>query len=100
MTHPGVGPVTALATDVFLGDPARFADGKALANHVITTSSVVVDRSSRKAVKPLRGCLKRAMVRIVTGPMIKLPASLTKRSSNNSSWSMVTREMFGGLTPR
>jgi transposase len=26
MTHPGVGPVTALATEVFLGDPARFAD--------------------------------------------------------------------------
>src|SRR6266436_2851104 len=24
MTHPEVGPVTALATDVFLGDPARF----------------------------------------------------------------------------
>lgn len=33
-THPGVGPVTALATDVFLGDPARFADGKALASYV------------------------------------------------------------------
>jgi len=30
MTHPGVGPVTALATEVFLGDPRRFADGKAL----------------------------------------------------------------------
>jgi len=30
MTHPGVGPVTALATDVFLGDPKRFVDGKAL----------------------------------------------------------------------
>ena len=34
MTHPGVGPVTALATDVFLGDPSRFADGKALASYV------------------------------------------------------------------
>lgn len=33
MTHPGVGPITALATDVFLGDPARFADGKALASY-------------------------------------------------------------------
>ena len=32
MTHPGVGPVTALATDVFLGDPKRFLDGKALAS--------------------------------------------------------------------
>ncbi len=34
MTHPGVGAVTALATDVFLGDPARFADGKAVASYV------------------------------------------------------------------
>jgi transposase len=28
------GPVTALATEVFLGDPSRFADGKALASYV------------------------------------------------------------------
>jgi len=34
MTHPGVGPITALATEVFLGDPARFTDGKALASYV------------------------------------------------------------------
>jgi transposase len=34
MTHPGVGPVTALATDVFLGDPQRFIDGKSLASYV------------------------------------------------------------------
>jgi transposase len=34
LTHPGGGPVTALATDVFLGDPARFADGKALVSYV------------------------------------------------------------------
>jgi transposase len=34
MTHPGVGPVTGLATDVFLDDPSRFADGKALASYV------------------------------------------------------------------
>lgn len=34
MTHPGVGPVTALATDVFLGDAIRFKDGKALASYV------------------------------------------------------------------
>ena len=34
LTHPGVGPVTALATDVFLGDSARFADGKAVASYV------------------------------------------------------------------
>lgn len=34
MTHPGVGPVTALATEVFLGDPSRFADATALASYV------------------------------------------------------------------
>jgi transposase len=34
MTHPGVGPVTALATDVFLGDPSRFRDGKAVASYI------------------------------------------------------------------
>ncbi len=34
MTHPGVGPVTALATEVFLSDPTRFADGKALDSYV------------------------------------------------------------------
>jgi len=34
MTHPGVGPITALATEVFLGDPTRFADGKELASYV------------------------------------------------------------------
>jgi transposase len=34
MTHPGVGPLTALATEVFIGDPTRFLDGKALASYV------------------------------------------------------------------
>jgi transposase len=34
MTHPGVGPITALATEVFLGDPARFADSKELASYI------------------------------------------------------------------
>src|ERR1700682_3261920 len=34
MTHPGVGPITALSTDVFLGDPERFRDGKALASYI------------------------------------------------------------------
>ena len=34
MTHPGVGPVTALATDVFLGDATRFVNGKTLASYV------------------------------------------------------------------
>jgi transposase len=34
MTHPGVGPITALATETILGDPARFVDGKAVASYV------------------------------------------------------------------
>ncbi|MGH9712042.1 MAG: IS110 family transposase [Candidatus Acidiferrales bacterium] len=34
LTHPGVGPITALATEVFLGDPLRFADGKAVASYI------------------------------------------------------------------
>ena len=34
MTHPGVGPITALATEVFLGDPLRFTDGKAVASYI------------------------------------------------------------------
>ena len=34
LTHPGVGPITALATEVFLGDPPRFSDGKALASYI------------------------------------------------------------------
>ena len=33
LTHPGVGPVTALATEVFLGDATRFPDAKALASY-------------------------------------------------------------------
>ena len=34
MTHPGVGPITALATEVFLGDPQRFSDGKAVSSYM------------------------------------------------------------------
>jgi len=34
MTHPGVGPITALATEVFLGDPRRFANSKAVASYI------------------------------------------------------------------
>jgi len=34
MTHPGVGPITALATEVFFGDPRRFANGKAVASYI------------------------------------------------------------------
>jgi transposase len=34
LTHPGVGPVTALATEVFLGDPNRFATGNQVASYI------------------------------------------------------------------
>jgi hypothetical protein len=169
MTHPAVGPVMALATEVFLGDPARFANSKALASYVgmipreyssggrqrlgglskqgnpllrflwgeagahavrrdaelqrfyrrkllqkglgkasvavarklgsgygsccgiklSTTSSVVADRSSGKAVRPVRGCQKRRMVRKVTGRLIRLPASrkaLGVRITHHGRW--------------
>jgi len=34
MIHPGVGPVTALATDVFLGDPSCFTTGNQVASDI------------------------------------------------------------------
>lgn len=34
MTHPGVGPNTALATETILGDPSRFANPKKLCSYV------------------------------------------------------------------
>ena len=34
LTHPGAGPVTALATEVFLGDPTRFTRGKKVASYM------------------------------------------------------------------
>ena len=42
----------------------------------IESSSVVLDRSSRKAVMPVRECQKRRMVRKVTGRLIRLLTSL------------------------
>ena len=33
LTHPGVGPVTALATEVFLGDPGRFPSARQVASY-------------------------------------------------------------------
>ena len=34
LTHPGVGAVTALATEVFLGDPNRFTTGNQVASYI------------------------------------------------------------------
>ncbi len=60
MTHPGVGPITALATDVFLGDPKRFRDGKALASYIgiIPRDAPAAGDSGRevRASKAIRFC--------------------------------------------
>ena len=45
MTHPGVGPVTALATEVFLGDASRFPRGKKVASYI---GMIPCERSSGK----------------------------------------------------
>jgi transposase len=55
MSHPGVGPVTALATDVFLGDPARFADGKAVVSYV----GIIPSEYSSGGQQPLGGLSKQ-----------------------------------------
>jgi transposase len=34
LTHPGVGAVTALATEIFLGDPSRFATANQVASFI------------------------------------------------------------------
>jgi transposase len=53
MTHPGVGPVTALASDVFLGDPAQFEDGNALASYVGMIPSEYSSGGGQQAQKGL-----------------------------------------------
>ena len=53
MTHPGVGPVTALATEVFLGDPQRFASGKDLASYVGMIPSEYSSRNRRQRLGAL-----------------------------------------------
>ena len=45
MTHAGVGPVTALATDVFLGDATRFTTGNEVASYI---GMIPCERSSGK----------------------------------------------------
>jgi transposase len=45
LTHPGVGPVTALATEVFLGDPTRFATANQVASYI---GMIPCERSSGK----------------------------------------------------
>ena len=52
MTHPGVGPITALATDVFLGDAKRFRDGKALASYIGIIPRGTLQRRATAAGRP------------------------------------------------
>jgi len=53
MTHPGGGPISALATEVFLGDPARFANSKELASYTRETEQFFQSRGkSRKNTSP------------------------------------------------
>lgn len=62
MTHPGVGPVTALATEVFLGDPFRFADGKALARYdIVGDALMLLGRTAEGSGNPAaRDCYQTA----------------------------------------
>ena len=57
---------------------------------MIVTSSVVVDRCVRKTEKPVRGCLKRAMVRSVTGRLISVWAPSRAAGSSLAAQSVST----------
>jgi transposase len=48
LTHPGVGPVTALATEMFLGEPSRFTTS----NEVASSSGMIPCELQRKATAP------------------------------------------------
>jgi hypothetical protein len=50
MTHPGVGPVTALATEVFLGNPLRFVDGKAVASYIAGCGKIGLNKKIRSSI--------------------------------------------------
>ena len=62
MTHPGVGPITALATEVFLSDPRRFANGKAVATYIgmipeEKSSGVAANDSENSASRATHSCV-------------------------------------------
>jgi len=56
MTHPGVGRVTALATDAFQGDPQQFTDGKAPASYVGHDSARILQRLGALTNKAVHCC--------------------------------------------
>src|SRR5215813_10793699 len=91
-THPGVGPVTAVATEVFLGDPQRFADGKALASYV---GMIPREYSSGLAQLPNKvvhccafcgarqGRMQRGVIRTYSG---SIAANLYRRGWGKRAW--------------
>jgi transposase len=48
MTHPGVGPITGLATETILGDATRFASAKHLCSYV---GLIPADESSAQSLR-------------------------------------------------
>ena len=68
MTHPGVGPITALATEVYLGDATRFADGKAVSSYVGDDSGGSFQRGQTPAV----GSTHQARQCDAAGPVVRV----------------------------
>ncbi len=76
MTHPGVGPITALATDVFLGDPKRFRDRKALASCI----GIIPGENSGGGRQRLGGISKQGnplLLRLLPGGANQFPGGYT-----------------------
>jgi transposase len=76
-THPGVGHVAALATEVFLGAPSRFADGKAVTSYV---GMIPREYSSGKRQR-LGGLSKQGnpLLRFLWGEAAMHPSNLARR---------------------
>jgi len=78
MTHPGVGAVTALATEVFVGDPCRFPHGKAVASYV---GMIPSEYSSGT-----RGTKRSEAVSDANGLLDNPPAAVTRLAWYPSAW--------------
>src|SRR5258708_24245854 len=66
MTHPGVGAVTALATGVFVGDPARFPDGKSAGELRRHDPERVLERQT-----PAPGSAQQTGQPVLTVPLVR-----------------------------
>jgi len=69
LVHKGLGKAS-----VAVARKLGIRYGSCCGMRLIIGSSVAADRSSRTAVQPVRGCLKRGLVRKVAGRLIGLPA--------------------------